>query len=186
MDFPTIKTDLDEIMFWAIEYTDQSGMFKGGPWPGLVELDEDSFDEDSYTLWDSKDEAEEDLYWVGNWFEEKAKSKEIEIWRAIIAEEGELNTEHLGECWAFNKVGAEEFAASNLGRKNLNIVHGKTTSDNIDWRKSIERLLINNTNYNKDTAKDLDDDWPFGNGQENELVVINDDIIEIIDIERED
>lgn len=91
--------------------------------------------------------------------------KEIPIFRAIgVKSLDHVRWDDIGDCWSFSLDGAKTFASDNIAGPKL-IIHGLCSSNNIDWKKSIDLFI----EYSGGSMAD----------DENELRIINTSKIKI-------
>lgn len=131
-------------------------------------MSDDVFDEDY--LFETEEDAENELCVLLDKFDELKNKKWINIYRSLELEDIKyLDREFLGECWAWDEDAAHNFAINNLSNlDNVYILYAKVPSESIDWMESYKRYFINSLgNYGM---------------EENELVVKYQSDIKLLEI----
>lgn len=83
----------------------------------------------------------------------------LNIYRVVsIPQGGEVDYEHLGHCWSFEREGVYNFEAHGLNTgegRDIEYIDATTTWDNIDWIKSV---ILASTKYNDEYEVRILDD----------------------------
>lgn len=164
-DFPIFNMNLDEVVAFAIDILDDMSY-------GLYQFGNDNYDDidDSYNsiLFETIEEAEDELYDICLKFNNISKQNKIKIYRSIhINSIEDLNEEDLGECWAFDEKAARTFGYMNV-ESPIFLMKGLTNSNNINWIESLKRYIINSLGHYGD--------------EENELVIKDSYNVKVLDV----
>ena len=70
------------------------------------------------------------------------EAKEIPVYRAVSADEVDLDPYGIGESWSFSLDAAKQFARMNLSGRKIKIISGLVPSENVNWEQAV-RLYHN-------------------------------------------
>jgi len=117
-------------------------------------------DEDSDGEFDSEEQARAYAADVEDRLAYLHSQGEIPIYRAVAADEVDLDPYGIGDSWSYSLESAKNFARQNIHGDNVKIIRGYVPAENVDWEGAVRTHLM----FNDDFGGSSEDELPVRGG----------------------